>query len=72
MNSVCNLDDARDDVQKGLQWKFNKKRMRKKTYTGLEERGTLIRCRTVFFANPQEFGVRLLWFLGTVEIGNFT
>ena len=30
MNSVCNLDDARDDVQKGLQWKFNKKRMRKK------------------------------------------
>ena len=24
------------------------------------------------FVNPQEFGVRLLWFLGTVEIGNFT
>ena len=43
-----------------------------KTYTGLEERGTLIRCGTVFFVNPQEFGVRLLWFLGTVEIGNFT
>ena len=32
MNSVCNLGDARDDVQKGLQWKFNKKRMRKKLH----------------------------------------
>ena len=42
------------------------------TYTRLEEQQTLIRCGTVFFANPQEFGVRLLWFLGTVEIGNFT
>ena len=41
-------------------------------YTRLEEEETLTRCGTVFFANPQEFGVRLLWFLGTVEIGNFT
>ena len=39
------------------------------TYTRLKERETLIRCGTVFFVNPQEFGVRQLWFLGTVEIG---
>ena len=30
------------------------------TYTGLEERETLIRCGTVFFVNPQEFGAKLL------------
>ena len=45
----------------------NKKR--KDINTRLEEEETLTRCGTVFFVNPQEFGVRLLWFLGTVEIG---
>ena len=38
------------------------------TYTGLEERKTLIRCGTVFFVNPQELGPDYLGF-GTVEIG---
>ena len=42
------------------------------TYTRLEERKTLIRRGTVFFVNPHEFGARLLWFFGTVEIRNFT
>ena len=69
-NLVCNLEDARDDVQKRVyNGNLTKSECEKKTYTGLEERGTLIRCGTVFFVNPQEFGVRLLWFLGTVEIG---
>ena len=31
-------------------------------YTRLEEEETLTGCGTVFFANPQEFGVRLPWF----------
>ena len=39
------------------------------TYTRLEERKTLIKRGTVFFVNPQEFGARLPWFFGTVEIG---
>ena len=39
-----------------------------KTYTGLEERETLIRCGTVFFVNPQEFGARLPWFLGLLKL----
>ena len=64
MNSVCNLDDARDDVQKRVYNGNSTKGECGKTYTGLEERRTLIRCGTVFFANPQEFGVRLLWFFG--------
>ena len=40
----------------------------KASYTGLEERKTLIRCGTVFFVNPQEFGVRLPWFLGLLKL----
>ena len=35
-------------------------------YTRLKEGGTLTKCETVFFANPQDFG------FGTVEIRNFT
>ena len=30
--------------------------------TRLEEGETLTRCRTVFFANPQDFGAGLPWF----------
>ena len=40
----------------------------KASYTGLEERKTLIRCGTVFFVNPQEFGARLPWFLGLLKL----
>ena len=68
MNSVCNLDDARDDVQKRVYNGNSTKSECRKTYTGLEERGTLIRCGTVFFVNPQEFGVRLPWFLGLLKL----
>ena len=40
----------------------------KASYTGLEERKTLIRCGTVFFVNPQEFGAKTTVVFGTVEI----
>ena len=40
----------------------------KATYTGLEEKETLIRCGTVFFVNPQEFGAKLPWFLGLLKL----
>ena len=48
--------------------KFKSKRKMKASYTGLEERKTLIRCGTVFFVNPQEFGARLPWFLGLLKL----
>ena len=48
--------------------KFRSKRKMKASYTGLEERKTLIRCGTVFFVNPQEFGARLPWFLGLLKL----
>ena len=47
---------------------YLKKKWMRKTYTGLEERETLIRCGTVFFVNPQEFGARLPWFLGLLKL----
>ena len=37
-------------------------------YTRLEEGKTLTKCGTVFFVNPQEFGVRLPWFLGLLKL----
>ena len=37
-------------------------------YTRLEEEETLTRCGTVFFANPQEFGAKLPWFLGLLKL----
>ena len=48
--------------------KFKSKRKMKASYTRLEERKTLIRCGTVFFVNPQEFGARLPWFLGLLKL----
>ena len=48
--------------------KFKSKRKMKASYTGLEERKNLIRCGTVFFVNPQEFGARLPWFLGLLKL----
>ena len=40
----------------------------KTTYTRLEKQQTLIRCGTVFFVNPQEFGAKLPWFLGLLKL----
>ena len=37
-------------------------------YTRLKEGGTLTRCGTVFFANPQDFGAGLPWFLGLLKL----
>ena len=37
-------------------------------YTRLKEGGTLTKCETVFFANPQDFGAGLPWFLGLLKL----
>ena len=61
-----NLDDARGDVRNNAKWIYNgyltKNKCEKTTYTGLEERESLIRCGTVFFVNPQNLGPDYLGF----------
>ena len=66
-----NLDDARGDVRKNAKRVYTgylTKNECEKTYTGLEERETLIRCGTVFFVNPQKFGAGLPGFLGLLKL----
>ena len=59
---ICKLKNAKGDV-KGCKNEYSAE-----TYTRLEEGETLIRCGTVFFVNPQEFGARLPWFLGLLKL----